>query len=612
MIKPNGMLYYATLLLLAVILITGAGWQAGQWARSEMEASLDGRLDVYARSLEATLERFGHLPDTIALDPAVIRLAELGTVDPSLAAQVNRYLKTVSSRTAAPVLYLIGRDGTTLAASNWDEPGSYVGVNFSYRPYFQQALAGRAGHFYGVGTVTGIPGYFIAAPVISGDAVVGVTVVKVLLDDIVAAWQASGAIVLLADRNGVVFESSYPGWKLRSIRPLDGLEQAVLARTRQYGGRQHEPLPFTVEDDRALPDLVQGDVEGGRYLLERHRLERDGWSLLLLLDARPIARAQSTGAGIMTLLLALAAAAGLARRQRRRRLDERERSRAALEQAHLDLERKVHERTADLSAANRRLESEVDQRRQTEQELRAAQNELVQTAKMAVLGQMAAGVTHELNQPLTALRGLADNTVELLNRGRAAEVRENMGFIVRLVDRMTTITAQLRGFSRRSDGEAQPVALAPTVREALALVERRLVSDAIAVDLGLPPDTLLVLFDAVRLQQIIVNLLRNAADALRGRSDARIWMTVIVKGGLVEVSVADNGPGIEADILPRLFDPFFTTKPAGEGLGLGLAISQAIARDYSARLTAANRPGGGAIFTLTLPAFASHENINAG
>lgn len=594
---PKRLLFSLILALAGLSLVLGAGWQSGRWARDGLATALHGRLEVYGQSLDAMLRRFDHLPATLALDPTLGRLAR--DHDPALVGPVNDYLRTVSQRTGANVLYLIGTDGTTLAASNWNEPGSYVGVNFGYRPYFQQAMEGREGHFYGTGTVTGIPGYFIASPVYDGPRITGAVVVKVLMDVMEISWREAGDLVLLTDRHGIAFLSSLPDWKLRATRPLDALALDELAQTRQYGRDDYPALLFT------LPARTPGPMatSDGRFLLDGRMLHRDGWSLLVLQDAGPVVRAQSMAATGMGLLLALGLAGGLAWRQRLRRLQEREQSRAALERARLDLERKVVERTADLSTANTRLEREVEQRRRTEADLRAAQNELVQAAKLAALGQMAAGVTHELSQPLTALRGLADNCRALMDRGRDADVRDNLAFIADLVDRMAKITGQLRGFSRRSDGPLQPVPLAASVRDAVALVERRLADDDVTLDLGLPPGGLTVGFEPVRLQQVLVNLLRNAADAMRGRAGARIWLTAAqMADGTVRLQVADNGPGIPPDIMPRLFEPFFTTKPAGEGLGLGLAISQAIAREYGVQLSAGDRPGGGACFTLKFPA----------
>lgn len=594
-------------LLVVVALLAGAaaimaGRQAAAWALRGLLAEVQGRLEVYAQSLDVAVERFAHLPYTVALDPAVAALARAPD-DPALASRVNRYLAAVGDRAGNAVLYLIGPDGNTLAAGNWDRPGSFVGVNFAYRPYFQTALAGGEGRFYGVGNVTGIPGYFIASPVRDGDRVIGVVVAKVSLDTVEAVWREAGDAVLVTDRFGVAFLASRPDWTLQSIRPLDETARRQLAETKQYGTHPLPELPFSPA--LAMADPVRWIPAGPAgeevpFVLARKPLGQEGWTMLLLGDASVVVRTERTAMAGVALIGVLAGVMLFAWRQRRRRLSEQIQAQAALERAYGDLEHKVAERTADLEAAKGRLEREVEQRTQAEQELRAAQNDLVQAAKMAVLGQMAAGVTHELNQPLTALRGLADNAAQLLDQGRESEARENLTFIAQLVDRMSKITAQLRGFSRRGDGAPSPVPVATAVREALALVERRFANERIIVDVDVPSD-IKVAFEPVRLQQVLVNLLRNAADAVKGMPDPFIEIALqrTSRPGLVALVVRDNGPGIPDTVRGRIFDPFFTTKPAGEGLGLGLAISLAIARDYGGTLEASSLPTG-AEFILTL------------
>ncbi|WP_044559027.1 sensor histidine kinase, partial [Azospirillum sp. B4] len=255
---------------------------------------------------------------------------------------------------------------------------------------------------------------------------------------------------------------------------------------------------------------------------------------------------------------------------------------AALDRAYQDLERQVEARTADL---------------------KAAQAELVQAAKLAMIGQVAAGVTHELNQPLTALRALADNARLLLDQGRKAEVSQNLSHIAGLVDRMAKISGQLRNFSRRSEGPAQPVPLPGAVQEALALLDRRLKEARVEVAVEVPEVT--VAFDPVRLQQVLVNLIRNAEDATAGLGSPRIAITatpaLLDQRSAVRVAVADNGPGLDPAVRDRLFDPFVTTKPGGQGLGLGLAISLAITQEYGGQLEARDGADGGAVFLLTLP-----------
>ena len=299
-----------------------------------------------------------------------------------------------------------------------------------------------------------------------------------------------------------------------------------------------------------------------------------------------------------------------------------------LQAAYAELNERVAERTADLSAANARLQTEVGERTRAERELRAAHDELVQTSKLAALGQMAAGITHELNQPLAALRAFSDNTRVLLERGEQGAARENLEAIAALTERMGKITNQLKLFV----GRAQPrTARAPVVRavcNSLNVLQKRLQGVALEVtlhaseamsgggseplDLAAEHPELVAYCDELRLEQALINLIGNALDAVSGVDAPRIGIEIGASFASLSLTVRDNGPGIPADVLPRLFEPFFTTKGMGEGLGLGLAIASSIARDCGGTLSARNMPEGGAAFVLMLRrALASNAQSDA-
>ena len=233
-------------------------------------------------------------------------------------------------------------------------------------------------------------------------------------------------------------------------------------------------------------------------------------------------------------------------------------------------------------------------------ELRAAENELTQAVKLAALGQMSAGIAHEINQPLAAIRSFADNAVVLLERGRPDAVRDNLAEIADLTDRMASITRQLKGFARRASGSLGPVSVQAAVGQALALLESRLRRDDVVVDVDLPAGPVWVMGEDVRLQQVLVNLIGNAADAMRTVPRRTLAIALALEGDDALLTVRDVGTGIAETDLPRLFVPFFTTKEAADGLGLGLSISHGIVEDFGGALTAANHPDGGAVFTIRL------------
>jgi two-component system C4-dicarboxylate transport sensor histidine kinase DctB len=291
-------------------------------------------------------------------------------------------------------------------------------------------------------------------------------------------------------------------------------------------------------------------------------------------------------------------------RQRRRSVAQNLAAKEALERANDVLERKVTERTADLLTANTQLQREVSERRRAEEGL-------VQAGKLAALGQMAAGVTHELNQPLAALRTLAANAGVFLQRGRMDDAVKNLEIIGELIDRMGKITGQLKAFARKDPVQLRPISLKRSLANALFLLGQRIREQQVAMTEEWPDGDVWALGDSTRLEQVIVNLAANALDAMVGQDQPRMTIRVAAAGDRVQIAVRDNGPGIPEHHLSRMFEPFFTTKESGQGLGLGLAISIGIARALGGDLTVANRPGGGAEFILGLQQ-APKELVNAG
>lgn len=283
-------------------------------------------------------------------------------------------------------------------------------------------------------------------------------------------------------------------------------------------------------------------------------------------------------------------------------LIERDAARTALERVNEALEEKVEERSTELRAANAALQAEVEERAQANRQLKSMQEELIRTENLAVIGQLSAGIAHELNQPLAALATLSQNSVRFLDLGDEATVRSNLDRIVRLVDRMGILTSRLRSFARRTGAERETIDVGRSVENALALLGHRLAREPMRIETRPPSEPVFVRANAVRLEQILVNLVSNAFDATRQVEGARAVIAWTRAGDRALLTVTDNGPGFPPDILTRIFEPFFTTKTKnGGGLGLGLAISADIARIYGGSLTAGDGPDGGAVFTLDLP-----------
>ncbi|WEN40645.1 C4-dicarboxylate transport sensor protein DctB [Thauera sp. GDN1] len=549
------------------------------------------RLALLSASLDAELLRFESLPAVLARHPVLPALLA-DPDDAGLRAQANALLEDVNARTGAAMLYLIGPDGDTLAASNWRRADSFVGENYAFRPYFRAALAGGAGKFFAVGATTRVPGFFIAHPVRNAAAVAGVLAVKVELTQLERTWAESGESVMVVDRHGVVALSSNPAWKFGALSALSAASRAELVQTRQYDTEALAPLPLVWhEAGRA----TIGDRE---FVVGSRALDWLDWRMLMLLDTTPAHAAavwSATGAG---LLLCVVAAVALYWAQRARRLRERLGAQAALE-------RTVAERTADLAASNRRLQQEVVERVAAEHKLRGAQRALIEANRLAALGQMAAGVAHEINQPLAAMRSFAGNALTFLERGRLEPLKDNLGQIIGLVERMARLTAQLKVFAsrRRGAGGQAPAAQSMQVvagwfRERLAAAGVELTFDDAGLSLPLPPEAL---------EQVLSNLVGNALDALAGRGAGRIELRTCARDGLLCLEVADDGPGIAPELRARILQPFYSTKPLGHGLGLGLSIVADLVESAGGRLEITERPGGGALVRACWPAASESE-----
>lgn len=573
------------------------------------------RLDIYATSLRSELSRYEYLPQVLSLSPDVLDLLR-NPGDSSLQFNANVYLETVNAHAQASAIYVMDAKGLTLAASNWNQQGSFVDMNFSYRPYFQDAVRGVPGRFYGIGTVSREPGYYFSFGIPDGTRQLGVATVKVNLDKLDATWSQSADKVLAVDGNGVVFLSSDAGWKFRALRPLSSETLQQLAQTRQYTEagsltpidmREHKPLSGgsgTVVQLSAGEARRQagGEPFGPDYLLDSRPVDGTDWKLIMLSDMKPVHALARTSAVATAFALVFLTLLVLYFQQRRRIVHQRLAAREALQGAYDELEHKVQLRTEALSEANLHLQTEIAERKRAEEILKTTLDDLVQTGKMAVLGQMSAGITHELNQPLTALRTLSANAVVFLARGESAQVDMNLRTICQLTDRMGQITAQLKKFARRSAVSLRSVALADVIADALFLLDQRIRQERVQLEQAIEPH-LYALCEGNRLEQVLVNLLANALDATAagdaaGPRRVRIVARRTSEGAVVEVH--DNGNGIAPEVMPRLFEPFFTTKEQGLGLGLGLAISAGIVRDFGGLLRAGESELGGAAFIVTL------------
>ena len=613
MFLPRSLRKLTVLLLLAGVGLSGflAYMLAQRMGQAQIQATGLHRLELYTASLQREISKYAFLPGTLELEKEVQTLLSASAV-PRSADGVNAYLEQLNERAGTLAIYVINLQGRVVATSNWRRPDSFLGEDLRFRPYFRDALSTGGGRFFGIGTTRGEPGYYLASALLDGSRTVGVAVTKVSLDQLEQSWSTVEAPVIVTDENGVVILGSVPDWKFTALRPLDESTRKAFDQTLQYNRRALTPLGMKV-----LRDLDQGARlvrvarEGtemasvypvtGRFLTQSRALPGTPWTLTVFSHlaqtdeaAQSYALIASIGAAFVALLIFML-------NLRRRHLRDRLAAREALQAAHDELERKVQQRTADLSRTNERLQSEVQERIRAEATLRAAQDELVQAGKLAVIGQMSTGVAHELNQPLTALRTLSGNSLRFLERGDLPTVRVNLERIAQLADRMGLITGELRAFARKSSGRPQAVAVRAALSNALAVLGPRIgqARAQVKVDVGEPEPV--AWCDGNRFEQVLVNLVNNALDAMSGVEAPCVDIRCEQREGQVHVQVRDRGPGLTDEAQAHLFEPFFTTKGRGEGLGLGLALSASIVRESGGLLSGANHPEGGAVFHLSLP-----------
>jgi len=574
-------------LALLALLLTPLLWPLQQLAERYYSGVLIEQnrqtLDLYVANLLGTLRRYEVLPPILGDLPALRRVLQLPN-DQATLTNANHLLRKVREQTGADVIYLMDPDGKTLAASNWDQKDSFIDRNFAFRPYFREAIAGRPGRFFGLGTTSGKRGYYFAAAVRNGEKNLGALVVKVDLDHTETLWGTTPEQLLVTDAHGVVILTSRSDWRFRASRPLDSAERAAIAANIPYPTQSPPPLK--------LDDSI--------WIRQNSELAEIGWTVSILAPRNLIDRPVRTAVGIGgATLLVLILLVGLMMQRRRHYLE-----RIALDaRARAELEQRVQERTQDLELLNSRLKDEVLEREQAQQELVRAQDELVQAGKLSALGTMSASISHELNQPLAAIRSYADNAGVLLDHQRTEDARGNLKLISQLTERMASIIAHLRAFARRDRHAPESVALQPAIDDALALLAKRRRAMEVELIRDLPEATLWVQAGETRLRQVLGNLLANALDALAEKPQPRrIWLNAERTATGIELRLRDNGPGFSAEALQRAREPFFTTKTSAQGLGLGLAICDTLMRALGGELLFANHPEGGALLTLRLHA----------
>lgn len=571
----------AVLALLLAPLLWPLHYAAQRYYSQQLAEQNRQTLDLYVANLLGTLRRYEVLPDLLGDMPA-LRASLHDPADTDTQRSANQLLERIRQRTGADVIYLMRADGYCQATSNWNEPDSFVGRDFSFRPYYQEAMQNKSGRFFGLGTTSGKRGYYFAAPVHDDGNVIGVVVVKVDLDGPEKLWGRTPEQLLVTDSFGVVILTSRNEWRFRASRPLNDEQRDVIARNLPYPRGSLEPL----------------EISNNQWLIQQRFLDEIGWTARILaprdLLERQVRSVLYIGGATLLALLLLLAVMTLRRRHYLERI-------ALDARAKRDLELSVQERTQDLQTLNQRLQQEVHDREQAQRELMRAQDEVVQAGKLSALGTMSASISHELNQPLAAIRSYAENAAVLLDHGRVDDARDNLKLIGELTTRMANIISHLKAYARGARRAPESVALQAALEDSLALLAARRRAMNVELIRDLPDAPLWVQAGETRLRQIINNLLTNALDALIEKGPPRrLWLIGNQDEKGVTLVIRDNGPGFSAEALARAHEPFFTTKATTQGLGLGLAICDTLLRALGGHLHLSNHMEGGAEVRLFL------------
>lgn len=574
---------------------SGAGFVVGavvlfvlafSYFKSEELQRAGGRVSLYRTTLINALDQFQHLPFVLSHDPYVIAAAEGRD-----RAVLNRRLAAVADQSGLDAIYLMDRTGLTVAASNHDAPVTFLGKNYGFRPYFQAALAGRTGQFFGIGATTSRPGFFIAEPVQdSQGAIAGVIAIKLDLSALETAWAEGGERVFVSNGDGVVLLASEADWRYRTLTNIPETRRAEIKAGRQFGT---EPLARL---DWRIDARASAQMDGQRYLHLSAPVADQGWVLHFLADERPVWERTWLSVVIAAVVAALIHMAALFLRSERIRL--------ALRASQADSE--------SLRRANVALAREVEERTAAERRLEKARSELARTSKLAALGQLAASVTHELGQPIAAMRNYllaAELSSAAPRTGAGTETGtgpgETLARLGRIVERMEGITKQLKFFATPGEDRLGPVDLRQVIRGSVELIQPDVAAKGIGFTETLPDQPVTVHGNRLRLEQVVINLVRNAMAAAGEATQPAVSVTLSMveeaPEGAAVIRVRDTGPGMGRYSFEQLQEPFVTTRASGEGMGLGLAITTEIVKEHGGRIAARNLPEGGAEFEVELP-----------
>jgi len=526
------------------------------------------RLALYAGNISSELQRTSVVPLLLSRDPVLI--SDLNSGDFSATSQ---RLISIKDEIGAASLMLLDGDGRAVAATD----RRLIGSRHRNAAFFIEALRSPDTVFTTQQVDSGALQFSYSRKLISDKQGIGVIVVEVPLSRLEQNWAFAGEAIMVTDSEGRVILSSEPRWRDKTVEEALAVENAPGAIERAF---------------LATSDWVQTPADAilqGRAIMRLDgKIGFQGWRLVYFTTFASVRERVNGVLAIEIMGFAILVALVFYILSRR-----------AVQQSNL-----FQRESIELRALNERLNQEIEEREKIEQNLRVAEQSLAQSSKLAALGEMSAAVSHELNQPLAAMKTYLAGARLLLQRHRPEEALSSFQRIDDLIGRMGAITRQLKSYARKGGEDLVPVDLREALDAAMAMMEPQLNQMEVKIRRNMPREPVMVLGDQLRLEQVIVNLLRNALDAMKELQERELDI-LLTAGETAKLSVRDNGSGI--DDLDQLFEPFYTTKKPGDGVGLGLAISSGIISDLGGRLIARNGSNGGAVFEIQMPVIASEN-----
>ncbi|GIU30836.1 two-component sensor histidine kinase [Shewanella hafniensis] len=586
-------------LFLTVVLLAGlfatlklTYWVHLHQGKIEIQTQSEKQLKELVSFLDGALSRYESIPHVLSTNPMLANVLN-DQQNPDKVQELNLYLEEIQHVTEASDIYLIDALGIAIAASNWQQSFSFIGKDYSFRPYYTDAISGNLGRYYAVGTSSDKRGFYFSYPIYQqgGKGILGAIIVKV---DISGIEQQSTSIAiagqyqfLISDPEDIVFISSVDEWRLKSLTPLTQAKQYALNASKRYAERPIGELlmkPPYESGSQAMLYQLQTGRDHEQYMDNHQLMAKAGWRVHILAPIKPLLSSLPALMLLSASIYLLLALSILFSAERRRNLQRMQLAQSLLEQ-------RVEERTQDLQQANHQLKD--------------TQDELIQAAKLTVIGSLSASINHELNQPLAALRSYAQNTQTFLARNMQDKALDNIKIIIELTDRLADIVGQFKSFTRKSQGTDSATDIGRCIKQALTIVQPAIDKQGVELDVQLPNGNYQVWGDKVRLQQVFVNIMSNAIVAMQ-QSVKRSLVIRVTNEDKFCISIQDSGPGVRESQMEKIFEPYFTTNER-HGLGLGLSISQRIIESMQGQINVANAEEGGAIFQIILPIYLLEE-----